>query len=249
MRPPRTRSSPFAAPLDLLLGTPLRVRLLRALDDANDVRGTTQLAAQIGSDPPSVQRALEPLVDAGLVERLGGRRSAVYRIRTSHPLAAPLTTLFGAERERRSAIPQTVRAWAERASPSPLAVWLYGSVARGDDRPDSDVDLAVVAPDGSTMLIEMKHFAAPAGYDWTNELAESLREALDPVGRAMALSPSVVVLSPEELLALEHRQPTLWRALLEESEPLVGPRVSALVSRLRRQAKTSGTPAAEEESR
>lgn len=36
------------------------------------------------------------------------------------------------------------------ASLDPLAIWLFGSRARGDARPDSDFDLMVVAKDGGT---------------------------------------------------------------------------------------------------
>lgn len=38
-----------------------------------------------------------------------------------------------------------------RALPDVLAVYVYGSVARGDDRPNSDLDLGIVLPAGRTL--------------------------------------------------------------------------------------------------
>lgn len=236
MRAPHVPSSAFATPLDILLGAPLRVRVLRSLDEANDVRRASDLARLASADPTAVQRALVPLIASGLVEQVGRGRGAVYRVRRDHPFAPPLRALFAAERGRRAAVPRAVRDWAERVEPGPLAVWLFGSVARRDDRFGSDVDLALVAPGPGSARGASGSQRASVTRHHADALADGLRAALLPVAEATHLSPNVVVLLPAELLALEHRQPTMWRGLLEESEPVVGPTAPALIRRLRRDA-------------
>lgn len=235
MRAPRVPSSPYAAPLDLLLGAPLRVRILRALSDAGDVRSASDLARLASADLKAVQRALIPSLEAGLVERIGGGRGAVYRLRQAHPFTAAIGALFALERERRQAIPREVAAWAEQVTPPPLAVWLYGSVARRQDHFGSDIDLAVIAPEnvaGSSQVRETGS-ATPRPY---TDLAQSLREALTPTADALALSPRIIGLLPADLLSLEERHPSLWRGLMTDSEPVFGPSAAVLVRRLSREA-------------
>lgn len=56
-----------------------------------------------------------------------------------------------------------LRALLDRIVPAmrPEEVWLFGSRARGDHRPDSDWDLLVVLPDGTAGLRQ----AAEAGHE------------------------------------------------------------------------------------
>jgi predicted nucleotidyltransferase len=54
----------------------------------------------------------------------------------------------------------TILAWAERHTEIE-EVWLYGSRARGDNRPDSDIDLAVVMGFGDWMFWYEAYKAAP----------------------------------------------------------------------------------------
>lgn len=240
MRLPQVPSSAYASPLDLLLGTPLRVRILRALDTSGDVRGAADLAKQASADPTALRRALLPLVRSGLVEQIGRGRGAVYRIRSRHPFAAPLAGLFQAEQNRKESVPQTVRAWADRADPAPVAVWLYGSVARHEDDFGSDVDLALIAP-GPAAFSRTAHALVPVvARQHAERLGEQLRVALQPVSDTMQLSPNVIVLLPTELLELEVARPTLWNGLVNESRPLVGSAAPALINRLRRQQAQDG---------
>jgi DNA-binding transcriptional ArsR family regulator len=140
MHPPQKPSSAYVGPLDVLLGTPLRVRILRALDEAGNVRRASDLARLTSADPTAVQRTVSPLVASGIVERIGAARGAVYRLRAGHPFAPVLRTMFAVERDRRQAIPRAVSEWAEQAAParsSSLSIWTtlfvmrYGSSPTG----------------------------------------------------------------------------------------------------------------------
>jgi predicted nucleotidyltransferase len=69
------------------------------------------------------------------------------------------------------------------------AAWLYGSVARGEDDSQSDIDLAVLTE-------------RPLGVD-----ASALRDAVVETCDALGMHASVIVLSPDELAAIEAGDP------------------------------------------
>lgn len=63
------------------------------------------------------------------------------------------------------------------------SLWVFGSVARGDARPDSDVDLAVeFAPDARPSLFAISHVK--------DELQAALQRSVD-LGERSAMKPRV----------------------------------------------------------
>ena len=132
----------FHNQLDEILGNPTRVRILRALTHS-PTRGFTgrELARQVSSSPSRVISALEELRASGLVFREIAGKSHVWHLSTDHILGPLLTALF--EEERKSIL--TLKADLELAIRSlPVKrAWLFGSIARGDEQPTSDVDLLV----------------------------------------------------------------------------------------------------------
>ena len=135
------------SPLSTLLGTEASVRVLRELTLHGEELTTTFLARRTGITDQSVRNVLGVLSQAGLLRVYGQGRAASYRIDTSHPVSRMLVELFRAEHRRIAAVLEKIRVVAERQSPRPVAVWLYGSVARGEDRVDSDMDLLLVVED------------------------------------------------------------------------------------------------------
>ena len=95
--------------------------------------------------------SLAALTRSTLVEAFGTARSTSYRLNSLHPLAAPLIALFAAEAARVGRVLDAIRAAAMTCPECPMAVWLYGSVARGDDGPLSDIDVAIVEIDDSSV--------------------------------------------------------------------------------------------------
>lgn len=116
----------------------LRARLLDQIQRGEEVYGR-QLAARLRSDPGAVARCLDRLeADGKIVSRWVGRT----RLYLGAPGAAPKGRRPGGyDPLLRSAI-QRLRRIEE---PKVLAILPFGSRARGDARPDSDVDLVVVA--------------------------------------------------------------------------------------------------------
>ena len=209
----RTQAQSFLRqPLSAVFANPAGVRVLRALAQHGGELSAPMLAERSRLTRPSVLAALDHLAALGLVESVGSVRQRLHRIDQGHPLAPSLSALFAAEAGRFDAIFEAVRAAAGEAGVA--AAWLYGSVARGDDRPDSDLDLAMVA---SADL---------------NAEKTALRAALRMLEDEWRLTVSVVALDAEDVGRLSQEGDPWWRALLAEAVPLVGPDPQTLASTL-----------------
>ncbi len=100
-----------------------------------------ELAARSNVSTAQAARDLRELEDVGIVEREVHGRSYVWTLNREHVLARPLRTLFWTEASLRD---ELVREIANELGPAQVdSVRLFGSIARGDERADSDVDLYV----------------------------------------------------------------------------------------------------------
>lgn len=132
--------------LDDLFATGSHVRVLRALDrlpEGLTVSGR-EVARRAGVSQPTAADVLRSLEAQGLL--IVGRRlrAAFYRLNHDHILTPALSRLFAQEGEVRPDLETEV---ADRvyALDGVAAAFLFGSAARGDMRPESDIDIAVQA--------------------------------------------------------------------------------------------------------
>jgi predicted nucleotidyltransferase/DNA-binding transcriptional ArsR family regulator len=213
MRPPS--ASFLREPLSAVFSVPSGVRLLRRLCRHGGELSASQLVEQTGLTKPSVLSGLAHLVEQGLVDEIGSNRSRLFRARMAHPLAPALCDLFDAEDARYQDVLETARSAAGQAGA--MAAWLYGSVARGQDRPGSDLDLAVVA--APERLASVK---------------ATFRDALRPAGDRLGFTSAVVGIDGDDILRLAADGDPWWRSLVRDAVPLTGPAPAALLARLRR---------------
>lgn len=197
-------------PLSAVFANPANVRVLRELARHGGELSSTVLVGRTRLSKPSVTASLAALVDFGLVESLGWRRQALYRIDGKHPLASTMAEMFRAEDRRFQSVLEVIRAAA--AGAGVIAAWLYGSVARGEDRWDSDVDVAVVATDEG--------------------VKEKVREELSEQEDALRFSASIVGIDLNDVARLVRDDDPWWRQLLVDAVPLVGPEPHVLAHRL-----------------
>jgi predicted nucleotidyltransferase len=134
-------------PLSYALGTPAKVRALRILTANADPMTQRELGRRAGIQHRSAQVALDELVSLGIAARQRGGRDYLVRLNTSHQLSAPLTALFAAEATQflslRRRLGEVANEMARRTDL--ISATLFGSRARGDDSPDSDCDLLLIA--------------------------------------------------------------------------------------------------------
>lgn len=127
--------------LSALLFGQIRSRVLALLYSTPDrsffVR---QIARDTNSSVGTVQRELEALSEVGLIERSLIGRQVFYQANRSHPVFE----------EMRSLLAKTAGIFHQlRSALTPLAgkisfAFVFGSIVRGDESADSDVDLMVV---------------------------------------------------------------------------------------------------------
>jgi predicted nucleotidyltransferase len=185
-------------PLTRLLGNSGNLRILRALLEYEAPQSSTQLVRATGMTLPGVLKILDNLVAQGAVEVHGSGRSRVFSAIKSAQIE-DLKVAFMHERtewERFLGVLRTT--FAKRRDV--LAAWLYGSVARGDDGPDSDVDLAILVKDESA--------------------ADRVRDSLHELERSLRAHFSIMALTPKDLQRVE---PTLWAAIVRDGRTLKGP--------------------------
>jgi hypothetical protein len=133
----------FHNQLDDILGNAIRLGVLRILTRTGS-GGLTgrELARMCGVSASQTNSALRALEDSGVAVRDIAGRAHVWRLAEGHVLAPVLTALFSAEAESLAVLKTDLQA-AIRALPVKRAT-LFGSVARGDERATSDLDVLVV---------------------------------------------------------------------------------------------------------
>lgn len=203
MRPVAKPDSSLRHPLTGILGTEANVRLLRELVMHGGQVSAPHLAMRTGVSEQHVRSALARLVTFGVVLMIGSARSRLYCFAADYPLAAELQALFQAEAANFSRIIEGLRQTAQAGGDAIIAVWLYGSVALGNDRPDSDLDLVVVTRDGEVAAIDEFRAAAAAG-------------------ERLGFRPSIVNLTGTELTRLAEQKDPWWRALTRAWWPIFG---------------------------
>jgi len=162
------------------------------------------LAEKTGLAASSVRDALFALEEAGVVEQIGFQKSRLYRLSKVYPLLSAIEMLFRAEEDRFGLI-RTSISKAARQIRGVRAVWIYGSVARSEDAPRSDLDLAIVTT------------ASVA------RLTESFRDALSPEAKRLEFSPSVVGLRLTDIEMLIVNDDPWWHDVLRDGIPVYGP--------------------------
>lgn len=205
-----TAQSYLRFPLTRLLGNGGNIRVLRAMMSYGAPLSVVQLARDTGLTRQGVRLVLEGLEAQGLVTALGLPRSQLFSVVSDHPFAAALTTMFEQERNRWDVLNQSLRD-ALQKNPGVRSAWLYGSVARGEDAPHSDIDIAIVMQDN------------------VDGVAEEVREALLALEDRLRVHFSVVVLTPADVARLQPND-HWWGDLTKGAKLLkgVGPQQEAL---------------------
>jgi predicted nucleotidyltransferase len=171
-------------PLDAALSSQSKVRLLRALLPLEEGVSAREAARLAGVPQPPALRALNDLVELGILHRAELTSQHLYTVNREEELVRDgLMPLFGAEQKRVRAVFDCLEGALkeELSSGRLLTLAVYGSAARGEDRPESDLDVLAVA------LEE----AVPEVHECLTQLAPELE-------RRFGLDLSPVVLSREQ---------------------------------------------------
>ncbi|HSL81863.1 MAG TPA: nucleotidyltransferase domain-containing protein [Thermoanaerobaculia bacterium] len=134
-------------PLDDIFRGPSHVRVLRALHQVSKGLSLSAraIARRAGVSHPTASKVLSSLTDQGLVARSRVPRGSFFRLRRTNTAVDVLRTLFDWEEGLMRELIDLLRSEIDRHAPRTVtAVFLFGSAARGDMSPGSDIDVAVV---------------------------------------------------------------------------------------------------------
>ncbi|MEW5928422.1 MAG: nucleotidyltransferase domain-containing protein [Gemmatimonadota bacterium] len=206
-------------PLDAILSSRSKVRLLRVLLPLDEAVSAREAARLAGTPLAPSLRALSDLASLGALRVTRLRGQHLYTVNRENPLVRDgLAPLFELEAARVSDVYARLREslGAEMAAGSVLTLAVYGSAARGEDRPGSDLDVLVVTRDAgdAVRVHDALSRAAPAfdrefGLDLAPMVLSRAQldlqaEAQDPVIMAMREEARLVAGLP-----LDHLSPTL----------------------------------------
>ena len=177
--------------LDLLLGTQLKVRLLRALAQLRAPVSARQATRLAGVSVKGTQ-TLDELAQLGILDKREGTAQHLYQFQVDHYLATPLTALFAAEETKLQQAAELLR--EEVAGPAVVLGAIFGSSARGDTRPGSDFDVLILVSDRSA----------------ADDVLDRLLDAAPRLAKRFGARLSPFILDVEE-----------WRKRAEASDPFV----------------------------
>lgn len=215
----------FFTPLDLILSSTSKVRLLRALHGTRTPMSGREAAQAAGVAVQPAQRALAELVTLGVVHRDDTRSQHLYTLNRDGVLVQrALEPLFQAEAAR---VADVFRDVAEAVGPKRAkhvaGAYLFGSAARGKDRPGSDFDVLTVATS--------RHHV--------DTLHETLAQSADRFYTRHGLRLSVLVLDLAKLRKMHREGDALVTELLRDNRRITGKRLEELLHGKTRRQKGS----------
>lgn len=156
-----------------------------------------EIARRAGRSHTGAQRVLDRLVEQGLVLQQSGGGALLYTLNRSHLAADSVRQLANL----RTVLIDTLRSAIQGWRLEPVHASLFGSAARGDGGPDSDVDIFIVRPrhlpetDGDWMnQVDALNGAVPR---WTGNRSGLIEVGQQDVDRLRVERPKIV----NELLA------------------------------------------------
>lgn len=136
----------YADALNRIIKTPSAIKLLRYMIVYETEQTGRETARQCGISYVQAHRILSGLVNQGVVIKRKAGNAYIFKINREHEAVKRLLTpMFSEEKGiAKKIINEKIKPAAKHA----ISVVLYGSVNRGEERPDSDVDLFFLVKSG-----------------------------------------------------------------------------------------------------
>lgn len=192
-------------PLDVILAGTGSIRVMRALLAHGGAIHVSRIAQDTAITPDGVRGVLHNLERVGIIESSGSGRTRLFRAISGNPIVVALDALFAAERARFDDMLASVTSAAK--DKRIMAAWLFGSVARGEDTCDSDLDIAIVVAAGPTDV---------------DTIADMVRDLLREHEERFGFTASIVPIPLADLRRLASERSPLWSDLLRDARVLKG---------------------------
>jgi len=198
----RAKVGAFRRPLDQVFAAPSHLAVLRALLDAAEGMSGRQVARLAGINHQTCAVTLGRLEELGLVRRQGSGQTQLFRLNRTHRLVQDL--LLSLLQREREVFPKLLRRVGGLLSGHCRQALVFGSVARGEERRVSDLDLLLVAG-GAREAADTRRAAA------------TVREALE---EEWGLRVNPIVLTERAVAARQAGKDPLIANILREGIPV-----------------------------
>lgn len=149
----KNRKSVISRPLDLVLSAPSHIAILRALKDVKEGLSGREVARRAGINHQTCAEALARLESRGIVTRIGSGYTQLFRLnRENNLFQTVIGPMLKAEREQFLLMQEDLARVVEGHC---LSGVLFGSVARKEDTPESDLDVALIVERKTQKLPEV----------------------------------------------------------------------------------------------
>lgn len=195
----------------------LTVPLLRALVARTGGATSEQLRRVAGTGTAAgARRALERLAEHGVVKLTRvGEVSAIYELNREHVLYPAVQALVSVKDDLPRRLAQAISGWRR----APLSAALFGSAARSDGGPASDIDLLVVRPDDvaddEPEWIDQLHGLRGQVRNWTGNYLQILERTADELDDLRRTNEAIIEELRRDAVTVHGDD---LRALLEELE-------------------------------
>lgn len=199
-------------PLDELFSTWSDIAVMRVLKNYNTGLSGREIARLSGMTAKSAIRTLSRLEDLGVISRIRGGREHFFSLNRKHYLVQEIILhILECEEKFRDAVYQEIsRALKGKCN----SVYIFGSVARREEKVESDLDLCIVL-DKEDQKEEIE------------ELFEELRSELF-IKYGVNASPFYITVSEFSAKAKDKKPPV--KDIVEEGKMLFGNSISRLVN-------------------
>jgi predicted nucleotidyltransferase len=137
----------FTQYLEEILGTKSGVKILRTLCRYPTKEFTESELARISKvGQKTVNRAMPKYASHGVVSAITIGKANVYRLNQEHYIVKQLRSLFRGEERAKSELKRLLETTFKRDG-TVVSVAIFGSVARGEEKPASDIDVFILTRD------------------------------------------------------------------------------------------------------
>lgn len=187
----------FHLPLNDVLGSKIKLNLLRVLSRTRSDHTGRELARLIGYSHNATRSALEDLERSGLVIQRQAGRANLYSIDQDNIIYTDiLISAFRIEDELMDRVAETV---AKQAGKELSSLILFGSVPRSDEDPGSDIDMVLVFKDGTDLP----------------EKEDSVHDAAVEIVRRFGNQLSPILVTESEFEKKKRSKTGLWREIAQ----------------------------------
>jgi predicted nucleotidyltransferase len=129
--------------LEKALSSKTRIRILKIFHRfPGRVFSLSDITKITGQSTGAIYTAMEKLVEAGILRSAKIGNSTSYRVNSENPISRKIMEIFTAENEALRSIAEEIASKLKKKGV--VSVILFGSVARGEPKSTSDIDLLIV---------------------------------------------------------------------------------------------------------